>query len=53
MRTHKVVQGKNTEQQIATLNCPNFEFLFLLFVFVCLFVFLGELMMEHFRCISE
>ena len=41
MRTHKVVQGKNTEQQIATLNCPNFEFLFLLFVFVCLFVFFG------------
>lgn len=36
-----VVQGKNTEQQIATLNCPNFEFLFVLFVFVCLFVFLG------------
>ena len=29
------------EQQIATLNCPNFEFLFVLFVFVCLFVFLG------------
>ena len=36
-----VVQGKNTEQQIATLNCPNFEFLFVLFVFVCLFVFFG------------
>ena len=34
-----VVQGKNTEQQIATLNYPNFEFLFVLFVFVCLFVF--------------
>ena len=33
-----VVQGKNTEQQITTLNCPNFEFLFVLFVFVCLFV---------------
>ena len=32
-----VVQGKNTEQQIATLNGPNFEFLFVLFVF-CLFV---------------
>ena len=35
-----IVQGKNTEEQIATLNFPNFEFLFVLFVFVCLF-FLG------------
>ena len=34
-----VVQGKNTEEQIATLNFPNLEFLFVLFVLVCLFVF--------------
>ena len=36
-----IVQGKNTEEQIATLNFPNFEFLFVLFVFVCLFFFWG------------
>ena len=36
-----IVQGKNTEEQIATLNFPNFEFLFVLFVFVCLFFFGG------------
>ena len=33
-----IVQGKNTEEQIATLNFPNFEFLFVLFVFVCFFL---------------
>ena len=36
-----IVQGKNTEEQIATLNFPNFEFLFVFFVFVCLFFWGG------------